>query len=138
MERVDRDESPRRSRTAAALLLALTIALGLASRSGDARVPAFLAEHSGDALWTVAVHLSLAIALPRARAGALAAAALGISWAVELSQLSDAGWLVELRSRRFGRLLLGAGWQWLDLLRYAAGAALAWGLDRALLSRRGD
>lgn len=134
MERSTEQDGRQRERLGTAVLLALTIALGLASRGGDP-VPALLAAHAGDALWTVAVHLSLALVVPRARPAALAAAALGISWAVELSQLCQASWLVELRSRRIGSLLLGTGWQWLDLPRYAVGAALAWALDRSLLER---
>ena len=133
MERSTEQDGRQRERLGTAVLLALTIALGLASRGGDP-VPALLAAHAGDALWTVAVHLSLALVVPRARPAALAAAALGISWAVELSQLCQASWLVELRSRRIGSLL-GTGWQWLDLPRYAVGAALAWALDRSLLER---
>ncbi len=108
------------------------IALGLASRSGSPLIPSWLARNAGDALWTMAVYGVLAWLWPRAKATHLAWGALAISFAVECSQLVSAQWLAELRRTLAGRLLLGQGWQSADLLRYGAGAALAYAFDRRL------
>ena len=113
----------------------MTIALGLASRSGHAATPEWIALNAGDALWTVCVYLGLALLWPRSPARRLFALALLISLSVELSQLSQVEWLRQLRRGMPGRLLLGSGWQWWDLARYALGALLALVLDRRALSR---
>ena len=129
--------SGSRARPLLAVLLAGTIALGLGSRSGGGLVPDFFARHAGDALWTVAVYWSLALLRPVARPRTLLCCALALSLAVELSQLLTFDWLERLRATTLGRLTLGQGWQWADLPRYAAGALLACGLDRALVWRAG-
>lgn len=118
------------------LVLAAVIGFGLASRAlGDA-LPAVVAANAGDALWTAAVYLSLALLFPKARPLRLGGAALGISVAVELSQLVDLAWLNAARATLPGRLLLGAGFLWADLARYLAGAVVATGLDALWLRRR--
>jgi hypothetical protein len=49
---------------------------------------------------------------------------------VEVSQLLDLQPLNAMRSTTLGRLLLGEGFLWADLPRYAAGAAIATTLDQ--------
>lgn len=53
----------------------------------------------------------------------------GVSVFVECSQLVDVGWLNALRANKVGRLFLGAGFLWLDFLRYLTGASLAFAVD---------
>ena len=78
----------RRSRLAYAGWVAVVIAAGLASRSPRASfLPDFVESFAGDTLWAVMVFLMLGFLFPRARTGVLAVAALGIAFAVELSQL---------------------------------------------------
>ncbi len=123
-------ERKRRSLVRIAVALLLVIMFGMGSRSGYEAIPTWLAENAGDALWTVAVYLGLALCFRGRSAEFLVVFALSISFAVELSQLSEAPWLQDLRSTTPGRLLLGQGWQWLDLPRYAVGAMLAYTMDR--------
>src|SRR5262245_22673178 len=101
----------RRSRVAACV--AAAIALGLLSRRFP--LPGFLAEYTGDALWTVAVWFGLAVLWPAAPGGRLTIAAWALSALVEVTQLATWPWLVELRSTRAGALVLGQGFQWNDL-----------------------
>ena len=123
-------ETARRSVARITVALLLVILLGLGSRSGHEVIPVWLAENAGDALWTVAAYLGFALLFRGRSAGVLLVLALATSFAVELSQLIEAQWLEDLRSTTPGRLLLGQGWQWMDLPRYAAGAVLAYTLDR--------
>ena len=58
--------------------------------------------------------------------------AAGICLAVETSQLIHAEWLENLRSHRIVALLIGRGFLWIDLVRYALGLVIAMGLDRVL------
>lgn len=124
-------DTPRKARSRIALLsiLAVVIALGLASRKYANSLPDFFAENAGDSFWTVAVYLSLAILAPGCPPLKLGLLAFGISISVELSQLLDFGWLDALRKTLAGRLLLGSGFLWVDLVRYFAGAVIACAAD---------
>lgn len=126
---------PARSRPRIALAAILVIALGLLSRSGLPALPQWFKGHAGDALWTTTAYLALAFARPAASDVLLLGSAFGISVAIELTQLAHPPWLEELRRTLPGRVLLGSDWCWADLPRYAAGALLAWGLDRTGLLR---
>ncbi len=83
-----------RSRRVALLCLVATVALGLLSRRFP--LPGFLAEYTGDALYTVAVFWAAALLWPTRSGGQLSAIALAFSVAVESSQLVACGWLDEL------------------------------------------
>lgn len=111
-------------------VLLVVISLGLASRKFGDVLPGFLADNTGDALWTVAVFIALAIGFPRWPAVRMGLLAFAISVFVEISQLSDAHILVAIRANRIGRLFLGQGFVWADFLRYFAGAFIAVGVDR--------
>lgn len=118
-------EGRRRIRLASCLLA--TIAIGLVSRRVSG--PALVAEYPGDALYTVAVFWALLLAAPKISATPAALIAFTFSLLVELSQLLEFPWLVELRATRGGTLLLGQGFQVADLVAYAVGAIAAWALD---------
>ncbi len=128
--------SDTRRRIQIAIALVVVIAIGLATRSSRIPWPAFVAQNFGDALWTVAVYLSLAFVFVKRPAWQLALTALVISYVVECAQLLTMPWLVSLRATLPGRLLLGSGFVWADFPRYTAGALLGFGLDVGLLRRR--
>ncbi len=123
-----------RSRLLYAALLLATIALGLASRRYADALPQFIATYAGDALWAVMVFWIAAFIRPRANTRTLAAVALAVSCAIELSQLYQAPWINEIRATRLGALALGNGFLWSDLGCYAAGVTLASVVDLGLLS----
>lgn len=120
---------PRRSRWRVVACLALVVAAGLASRRWP--LPGVLAEHTGDALYTVAVFFVLAWLAPSWRGLVLATVAFAASAAIECGQLLSFPWLVDLRNSKLGALVLGQGFQWADFLAYAVGAGTAWVVDRA-------
>lgn len=123
------------SRLGSLLLAVLVLALGLASRSKSIPWPAFFAEYAGDTLWALLVFLLLRFLAPARPVVHIAGAALAFSYAVEVSQLYSAPWLDALRRTLPGRLVLGAGFLWSDLVCYTVGVLLGLGLD-ALLRRR--
>ena len=122
-----------RSRPPVAVLLVATVALGLASRRYGDTLPRVVAAYAGDTLWAAMVFWLLALALPHAATLRLAAGALGVATAVELSQLHHAPWIDAIRATRLGALALGHGFLWSDLACYAAGVGAAALLDRALV-----
>lgn len=111
----------------------VVIALGLGSRKFASLLPHFIADHAGDALWTAAVYLTLAIAFPKWSPCRLGILSFGVSVMVEFSQLIDASWLNAIRATLPGKLLLGAGFLWIDLVRYLVGAVTATTLDWLML-----
>ncbi len=108
-----------------AAVLAAVLVAGLASRRIDS-LPDVVADHAGDTLWATAVVLGLAFVWPDRPSRVLAAAGLAIAIAVELSQLWTPEWLEDLRENDLAALVLGRGWLWGDLVRYAVGAAFGW------------
>lgn len=124
--------APVRSRLVTVVLLFATVAAGLASRRYPDWQPDFLARYAGDTLWAAMVFWGLALLRPGGRARVLGGWALGIAFADEFSQLYRAPWIDAVRATGVGALALGQGFLPSDLWCYAAGVALAMGIDRAL------
>lgn len=115
--------------------LSAVVALGLLSRRFP--LPGLLAEHTGDALYTVAAFLLCAAVFPAAGSASLALGAFAWSALVEAAQLWTWPWLQDLRSTTAGALLLGQGFQWADLAAYGVGAVAIGVWDgRARAARR--
>ena len=114
-----------RSRPAYALLIALVVLAGLATRSPlGSHLPPFLSTYAGDTLWALMVFLILGFLFPKARTGTIALATIAFSFSIEFSQLYQANWINAVRHTRIGALVLGFGFLWSDLLCYTAGCAL--------------
>jgi hypothetical protein len=124
--------APRRSRLVTLVLLLATVVAGLASRRYPDLQPDFVARYAGDTLWAAMVFWGLALLRPDGRSPVLGGWALGIAFADEFSQLYRAPWIDAVRATRLGALALGQGFLWSDLWCYAAGVALAMGIDWAL------
>jgi hypothetical protein len=73
---------------------------------------------------------------PRAPLRARAAVALGLCFAVEVSQLYHAPAVDAVRATRAGHLVLGSGFDPRDLVAYTAGVIVAVLLERTVLRRR--
>lgn len=124
-----------RHRLVVGIVLGIVVLLGLGSRRFGDQLPQFVSANAGDALWTMAVYLTIATAAPRWSPLKLGLMALGISLAVEVSQLWEAPLLNAMRDTTPGRLLLGSGFLWIDMIRYFAGALIATTLDYWLVAR---
>jgi hypothetical protein len=106
-----------------ALLLAMTIAVGLASRRVRLGV-AWWDKSLGDVLYATAVVFALALALPRVRAGIVAAIGLCVCLAIEFFQLTGIP-LALARQHGWVRLVLGTTFAWHDVACYVLGAGFA-------------
>ena len=129
----------RRSRFWLAILILLVIAIGLASRRGYVPFPAVLGNYPGDALWAWVVLLCVAWVRPSIARAQLAGWSLVIAFAIEFLQLYQAPWMQALRANKLAYLVLGNGFDPLDLAAYVAGIALGLvvdlGWERARLRR---
>lgn len=123
-----------RARAWTCVALALTIALGLLSRRYP--LPGILAQYTGDALYASAAFVGYALLLVRSPARTLALLAFVSCALVEFAQLLSWPWLMDLRSTAWGRLLLGSGFNWPDMLAYLVGVFAAAMVDRRLRRRR--
>ncbi|WP_439555186.1 DUF2809 domain-containing protein [Dyadobacter sp.] len=85
---------------------------------------AFIRLYVGDALWAMMVFFGLAFIFRKWPAWQVAAAALGFSVCIELSQLYHAPWIDRIRQMPLGGLVLGFTFVWSDLVCYAVGVGL--------------
>jgi hypothetical protein len=93
------------------------VALGLAARYG---LSGFFAKYLGVALWASAVSALVAFARPQLASQQVALLALGISWAVELAQLTPGpAWLSS--QHLVLRLIFGTTFSVWDLPAYVLG-----------------
>jgi hypothetical protein len=116
----------------AAVLLS-SIAFGLLSRRYP--LPGVFAEYTGDALYCVAAFFGMALLFGHARTLSLAVLAFGLSVIVEFTQLLTWPWLGDLRATGLGKLVLGSGFKWPDIVAYFFGAVAAAMTDVCLFPR---
>lgn len=122
-----------RSTVRVAIALVVVTTLGLLSRRYP--LPGVFAEYTGDALYCVAAFFGVALLLRQARSSALAVLAFILSVAVEFSQLLTWPWLGDLRATELGKLVLGSGFKWPDIVAYFVGAVAAAMTDVCLFRR---
>lgn len=102
----------------------VVIALGLLSR----RIPA-IPQWVGDVLWALMVYLLVRAILITFPLKHVAFISLLFCVAIEFSQLYQAAWINNLRHTLPGKLILGQGFLWSDLLAYTAGVGMGYGLS---------
>ena len=132
------DDGARRSSNATTLrqryvlLAGVTIVVGLAVHVGRLPLSLRLRDATGDALWAMMMFWWIGAALPLVRPMVRALLGIGVCVAVELSQLYHVPWLDASRATTPGHLVLGSGFDARDLVAYAVGVAVAFGIDRRL------
>jgi hypothetical protein len=110
-------------------IILAVIALGLASRKYSDFLPEVLGNYPGDALWAVTAYLAIAFVAPGLSVWKLAGIALAGSFLVEFAQLIQVPWINAVRATRVGHLLLGQGFDAVDLVALTLGVGLAAGVD---------
>lgn len=123
-------------RTFYAAFTVITIIAGLLVRSLSAYLYPVINLYAGDALYAVMVYFIVSFIRPRNKAVNQALIGLVICYAIEFSQLYQAPWINAVRQTLPGRLVLGSGFLYSDLLAYAIGIIAALVLDRYFISLR--
>ncbi|RJE88455.1 DUF2809 domain-containing protein [Paenibacillus sp. 1011MAR3C5] len=113
----------------------LMLAAGLAARAWAAYLPDFVALHAGDALWAAMIYGGFRVLGAHKRLEWAVACSIGFCFAIEISQLYQADWILAVRETRLGGLVLGRGFLFVDLIRYVVGILLAYAADRWVRSR---
>lgn len=106
-------------------LIVCIVMMGLLSRK-----IAWIPLWTGDALYAGMIFFIVRLTFLFKRPAFVAILSLGICLAVECSQLCQAAWISSIRSTLPGRLILGQGFLWSDILAYVAGVTLAFLADR--------
>lgn len=108
------------------LMISIIIPIGLATRKIPALFPSFIAEFGGDTLWATLFFLLIRMLFPGWNRIKTTVITYSFCVLIELSQLYQAEWINEWRHTFLGRMLLGQGFLWSDLVCYAVGVALGW------------
>jgi len=115
-----------------ALFIAVTIAMGLLSRSDLIALPTFLSTYAGDTLWAMMVFWIFCVLLNQQAPWKIAVYALLFSFSIECSQFYHAPWIDEIRDTKLGGLVLGYAFKFADLICYSTGIFMAFLIDRTL------
>lgn len=127
--------TPRR-RSLYALLIALTISLGLASRKFSFLLPPWLAKNAGDVLYATMAFWLVGFLFPSLSARRAAPAATLFCFGIEVLKFLQVPWLVAARHSRAGTLVFGVGFHASNLVCYVIGVGLAVAIERALRRTR--
>jgi hypothetical protein len=100
------------------------IAMGWGTRRYGKHLPELVAVYGGDTFWALMVFVGIGMIARTWPTKRVAGLALVISYGIEISQLYHAGWIDHLRHNVVGRLVLGQGFVWSDLVCYTVGVGL--------------
>ena len=126
----------KRERIIYILSLFVIIPLGLATRKFPKFFPEFIAEYGGDTLYASMVYFLISVLLPAKNYWWRISFSIAFCFIIEISQLLHPHWLELIRQTIFGKLVLGAGFLWSDLICFLIGVLLAFGLDAVFLKSK--
>ncbi|TRX39798.1 ribosomal maturation YjgA family protein [Flavobacterium restrictum] len=110
------------------ILVIIVIFLGIISRKS-----AIIPLATGDLLYAVMIYFGIRMVGTRIRKKQSATIGLLLCYAIEIFQLYQADWIIPIRKSLLGRLILGQGFLWSDLIAYTFGIAIAVGIDYTFL-----
>jgi len=120
----------KRTRWLYAVLIISSIGIGLLSRMSW--VPTSLFPYLGDIFYATMFFFIIAFLFPNTTTLFIGIVSLSICVCIEFSQLSNVSWLEHLRGYTLGRLALGRGFLWSDIVCYIIGTGLGIALDTQL------
>jgi hypothetical protein len=107
------------------LLFVFCIWLALVTRSHAAWFTPLVQEYGGDVAWSAGFLFLVRAIFIRRNVYKLAVICYLLGVIDELSQLLEYRWIAAIRETYIGRLMLGVGFVWSDLVCYAIGVMLA-------------
>lgn len=110
-----------------------TIAIGLLVRLKKQWFPDVVNLYLGDVLYAFMMFYIVSFLMPSKSSWTRGTIALLICFAIELLQLYHANWINAVRQTLPGRLVLGSGFLWSDLLAYCIGVTAALLFDKFIL-----
>lgn len=107
-----------------AILVLITIPLGLATRWRQQYFPFFINEYGGDVLAATCIFFGCRFMCATWQLPKVALLAFFVSVLDEIQQLYQAPWAVKFRDITVVGILLGHGFLWSDIVCYAAGTII--------------
>lgn len=126
----------KRNRFYYLILVIGTIIIGLSARRYSDFLPEIINLGLGDALWALMLYWMIGFLFPNLSIRKLAFVSLSICFLVEFSQLYQVDWINGIRSNRLGRLVLGRGFLWSDLVAYTVGLISGVGIESYIKKRK--
>jgi len=123
-------------RIVCSIVIVITIAVGLFVRLKKQWFPDIVNLYLGDVLYAFMMYYIVSFIAMYKAIKIKAIAALLICFAIELFQLYQAEWINVIRQTLPGRLILGSGFLWSDLLAYYIGITAAFIFEKFMLSKR--
>jgi hypothetical protein len=114
----------------------VTICTGLFVRLKKQWFPDVVNLYLGDILYAFMMFYIVSFFAVSKNRNTSAVIALAICFCIEASQLYHADWINTVRQTIPGKLVLGAGFLWSDILAYSIGVFLALIVDKFVLFRR--
>lgn len=114
------------------LLFAFCIWLALTTRSHASFFHPLIVQYGGDVIWAASFLFLLRGIFIRKREWKLALICFALGVLDEFSQLLYFDWIVAIRQTYIGRLMLGVGFLWSDIICYAIGTVIAFLLIRII------
>jgi len=111
-------------------IICLIIILGLLSRKVDF-IPLFV----GDILYAVMIYFIVRFLFINFSQIKIATIAILICYTIEILQLYQASWIIEIRKNTFGHLIFGQGFLWSDILAYTLGIGISYILEKFTFKR---
>lgn len=112
------------------LLCISIIALGILSRKTEI-IPLVV----GDILYSIMIYFLIRFLSLKTKLQKIAFVSLLVCYGIETLQLYQADWINEIRHTILGRLVLGKGFLWSDLLAYSFGITIAFLGDMYLIQK---
>ncbi|MBU9709173.1 DUF2809 domain-containing protein [Paenibacillus sp. AK121] len=119
-----------KARAAYLVAVLVMILLGLGSRAFSTQLPAFVANHFGDALWACMIYFGLRMLWVNRQLSVALWGSVLFCFAIEFSQMYQAPWINHIRATTLGGLVLGKGFLTVDMIRYTVGIVVSWVLDQ--------
>ncbi|MEF2248018.1 ribosomal maturation YjgA family protein [Paenibacillus sp. IITD108] len=112
---------------------------GLSTRIFSKSLPHFVVEHFGDALWAAMIYCVIRVILIKKSIEWSLLLSIMFCIVIEVSQLYQADWINAIRGNVLGGLILGKGFLYIDLVRYAIGILVMYLVDKGIyLMRNGS
>ena len=122
-----------RNRIIYSLLIIMIIGIGLVSRADF--IPKLIYPYLGDVLYTLMIYFIIGFLFPRFHSLKVALISIVICFIIELSQLYEPDWIIEIRRNKLGGLIIGYGFLWSDLISYIIGGVMGFGLEHLAFKR---
>jgi hypothetical protein len=117
------------------IVIVITIATGLFVRLKQQWFPDIVNLYLGDILYAFMMFYIVSFVAKKYLITKRAIIALSVCLVIEVLQLYQAEWINAIRQTLPGKLILGSGFLWTDLLAYTIGVLAAYVFEKFMLSK---